>query len=80
MKHIVYEPENVYDFLQNPNVNIDDTIEYFTNNQLGYKEYKVIEKNGKKDIEEIGDIYSKYYGGIIRKRKSYKRKSHKRKR
>jgi hypothetical protein len=38
----------------NSNIVVGDTIEYITNNQLGYKKYKVIsDENGKKGLKLI---------------------------
>ena len=38
----------------NSNIIVGDTIEYITNNQLGYKKYKVIsDENGKKGLKLI---------------------------
>ena len=38
----------------NPNIIVGDTIEYITNNQLGYEKYKVIlDGNGKKSLKLI---------------------------
>jgi hypothetical protein len=38
----------------NTNIVVGDTIEYITNNQLGYKKYKVIlDENGKKGLKLI---------------------------
>jgi hypothetical protein len=51
----VDEPESVYGFLQRKG----DTIEYVSNNQMGWKKYKVIEgKDGKKDLALISDYDS----------------------
>jgi hypothetical protein len=47
--------ELVYSELKrNTNIKIGDTIDYISNNQLGYKKYKVIlNKNGEKDLTII---------------------------
>ena len=38
----------------NSNIVVGDTIEYISNNQLGYKKYKVIlDENGKKSLKLI---------------------------
>jgi hypothetical protein len=65
----------------NDKINVGDTIEYISNNQLGYEKYRVIDKDGKKDIELIADYDGEYEGGKRKnhKHKSHKRKSHKRK-
>ena len=48
--------ENVYDYIENPQVHVGDTIEIMSDNQLGYKKYKVIlGKNGNKDLRTIAD-------------------------
>ena len=43
------------------NNNVGDTITYVTNNQMGLKIYKIIrDKNNKKNIKEMGDIFGLY--------------------
>lgn len=39
----------------NDKINVGDTIEYISNNQDGYEKYRVIDNDGKKDIELIAD-------------------------
>ena len=56
----VGEPESVYDFLRgNDKVQIGDTIEYVSNNQMGWEKYKVvIGDDGKKGLKLIADYDS----------------------
>jgi len=54
--HNVYESQNedVYDKLKETDVKSGDIIAYNSNNQYGYKEYKVVlDKDGEKTLEEI---------------------------
>jgi hypothetical protein len=92
----VYEDsgKTVYSELEtNPDINIGDTIEYLTNNQMGYEAYRVIydeEAKNKKGLKLI-DSYDHQMGvydyedddmkegGKKHKRKTNKRKSNKRK-
>uniref|UniRef100_A0A6C0JDS1 Uncharacterized protein n=1 Tax=viral metagenome TaxID=1070528 RepID=A0A6C0JDS1_9ZZZZ len=57
----VGEPENVYDYLEenNEEIEVGDTIEYISNNQMGYVKYKVVSDNsGEKDLQRIADYNS----------------------
>ncbi len=61
----VYEGEgnSVYKELKtNPNIAVGDTVEYITNNQMGYEKYKVIldEKDEKK--LKLIDSYDHHMG------------------
>lgn len=55
----VYEPKSVYDeLLENHDIAVGDTITYNSNNQQGYKKYKVINgDNGDKALTLI-DSYA----------------------
>ena len=44
--------------------NIGDIIHYITNNQEGYKIFKIVQDYFKKDIKEIGNIYDLYNDDI----------------
>lgn len=61
----VYEGEknSVYKELKtNPNIAVGDTVEYITNNQMGYEKYKVIlNEKGEKKIKLI-DSYDHQMG------------------
>ena len=59
-KWSVGEPGSVYDFLRgNDKVQIGDTIEYVSNNQEGWKKYKVVIGNdGKNGLNLIADYNS----------------------
>jgi hypothetical protein len=61
----VYEGEenSVYSELKtNTNIVVGDTIEYITNNQMGYEKYKVIlNEKGEKNIKII-DSYDNQIG------------------
>jgi hypothetical protein len=57
----VGEPESVYKFLQRKGdtIQIGDTIEYVSNNQMGWEKYKVIEgKDGEKGLKLTADYDS----------------------
>jgi hypothetical protein len=47
----------------NSNIMVGDTIEYFTNNQEGYKKYLVTSENGNKGLKLIKDYYGDKSGG-----------------
>lgn len=71
------ENESVYEYLEKPEVKTDDTIEVISDNQEGYKKYKVISgENGKKDLKTIADwsmdIYEGEGGGKKRRRSKSK--------
>ena len=53
--HILYEDqyERLYDMEL---YDVGDSIVYIPNNQLGYMKYKVIVKDGKKELEAKEDI------------------------
>lgn len=49
--HTISEGFNLQEMVeQNATIKIGHTIEYISNNQMGWRKYKVINKNGKKDI------------------------------
>ena len=52
-EHTVYEPDYVYDKLED--YAVGDTVEYISNNQMGYLKYVVVMKNGRKDLELTHD-------------------------
>ena len=57
----VGEPESVHDYLEenNDKIEVGDTIEYISNNQMGYEKYEVIlGDDGKKDLKKIADYDS----------------------
>ena len=46
------------EFEKNPNIIVNDTIEYISNNQMGYVKYIVIlDENGKKILKLIDSYY-----------------------
>lgn len=52
--HIVEEGNSIYTELEtNPFINIGDTIEYISNNQMGWAKYQVIWEKGRKDVKLI---------------------------
>lgn len=54
--HRVDESVDIMEYLEKPEVKEGDTIEVISNNQLGYRKYKVVlDKDGKKDTETIAD-------------------------
>lgn len=53
-------PEN---YLEKPEVVVGDTIEILSNNQLGYKKYKVVLKNGNKTLKTLADWGAEIYEG-----------------
>ena len=56
--HRVCNRADLYDKLEEGN--IDDLIYYEPDNQEGLAHYKIILKNGEKDLEQIADIYDIY--------------------
>lgn len=72
--HTINESQTPQSKMEENDVKIGDTIEVLTDNQEGYKKFKVISgNNNKKTLETIEDwemgIYS---GGKVRKRKNRK--------
>ena len=84
-RHDIYEGEGetVQLKLEEPDVNVGDTIKLNTNNQMGVKEWEVIlDKNGNKTTKLIHSYDDYVYEGGKRRRhrrKSNKRRTHRRK-
>ena len=54
----IEEEENIEDILNRENVYVNDTIEIITNNQEGYKKFKIVlDEHQCKNIKLISDIY-----------------------
>jgi hypothetical protein len=51
--HSVYEPDSVYDNLDS--YNVGDTVEYISNNQMGYAQYVVEMRDGRKTLRQTDD-------------------------
>jgi hypothetical protein len=52
----IEENDSINEYLERPEVQIGDTIEIASNNQEGYKKYKVItDADGNKDLRTIAD-------------------------
>jgi len=83
-EHRIGEEEDIYERVKDKDVDVGDTIEIISNNQQGWKKYKVINNLGKKGLKLIS-TYDDWSGGRKktrrhkRKNKSHTRKSHKRK-
>jgi hypothetical protein len=56
--HMVFEGQLIEDKLQEETVQTGDIIQYISNNQEGWAVYRVIERDGKKALEEIANYYS----------------------
>jgi hypothetical protein len=92
--HVVGEEVSVYERVKDKDVDVGDTIEVISDNQQGYRKYKVVNNLGKKELKLINSYDDWLSGGrrrtrknkrksrksVRRKRKSNKRKSHKGKR
>ena len=59
----IEESENAEDYLVKPEVLVGDTIEIMSNNQLGYKKYKVVLSNGNKSLRILADWGNEIYEG-----------------
>jgi hypothetical protein len=76
----VGEPESVHDYLEenNDKIEVGDTIEYISNNQMGYEKYKVVlDEDGKKGLKKIADYDSmmeEYENGDEEEQKGGKRR------
>jgi hypothetical protein len=55
---MVFEGQLIEDKLQEETVQTGDIIQYISNNQEGWAVYRVIERDGKKALEEIANYYS----------------------
>jgi len=55
---MVFEGQQIEDKLQEETVQTGDIIQYISNNQEGWAVYRVIERDGKKALEEIANYYS----------------------
>jgi hypothetical protein len=79
---MIDEEVSVYEKVKDKDVDVGDTIEVISNNQEGYRKYKVINDLGKKGLKLINS-YDDFMGGRKKtrrhRRKSSKRKSSKRK-
>jgi hypothetical protein len=84
----VGEPTNVYGYLEEKKdeINVGDTIEYVSNNQMGWVMYEVVlDDEGKKSLKVKSDYDSLMYehektGGKKRRRKSSKKRKSRRNR
>ena len=59
--HILQETQSPFGYVGRNNVVAGDTIEVVTNNQLGYKKYKVVIENGNKLLVTIADWGAELY-------------------
>ena len=58
VNHVVWEPNIPAQLLQSHIVEVGDTIEYITNNQIGYKKYRVVRNHeGNKSMVVISTYY-----------------------
>jgi len=76
--HTVGEEVNVYERVKDNDVDVGDTIEVISDNQEGYKKYKVVNNLGKKGLMLINS-YDDFMSGGRRRSRKHKRKSSKRK-
>jgi hypothetical protein len=76
--HTVGEEVNVYERVKDNDVDVGDTIEVISDNQEGYKKYKVVNNLGKKGLMLINS-YDDFISGGRRRTRKHKRKSSKRK-
>lgn len=61
-KWTINDSESEYNYICRPEVNIGDTIEILSNNQLGYKKFKVVlDDAGKKSLKTLADWSMKIY-------------------
>lgn len=51
----ISEIESAENYLERPDVMVGDTIEILSNNQLGYKKYKVVIENGNRTLKILAD-------------------------
>ncbi len=52
----IEEHESAHEYLEKPDVKVNDTIVVNSNNQLGYKKYKVIlDSDGNKSLQTLAD-------------------------
>ena len=83
----VGEPGNVYEYLEEnqEKINVGDTVEYVSNNQMGWEMYDVVlNKDGKKELKLKSNYDSlmeegEKSGGKKKRRKTSNKKSKKRK-
>ncbi len=59
--HILQETQSPFGYVERNDVQVGDTIEVVTNNQLGYKKYKVVSENGNKLLVTIADWGAELY-------------------
>lgn len=59
--HILQETQSQFGYVERNDVHLGDTIEVVTNNQLGYKKYKVVSENGNKSLVTIADWGAELY-------------------
>ena len=77
--HVVGEEVSVYERVKDKDVDVGDTIEVISDNQEGYRKYKVVNNLGKKELKLINSYDDWLSGGRRRTRKNKRksRKSHK---
>ena len=74
--HMIGEEVSVYERVKESDVDVGDTIEVISDNQQGYRKYKVVNNLGKKGLKLI-DSYDHWLSGGRRKTRKQKRKSRK---
>ena len=74
--HVVGEEVNVYERVKDSDVDVGDTIEVISDNQQGYRKYKVVNNLGRKELKLINS-YDDWMGGRRKTRKRKSRKSRK---
>ena len=74
--HVIGEEVSVYERVKDKDVDVGDTIEVISDNQEGYRKYKVVNNLGKKELKLINS-YDDWLSGGRRRTRKHKRKSRK---
>jgi len=81
--HTVYENDDDNEFNMYKDGEVGDVIHYLPDNQEGIKHYRIVMIDGKRDLQQIADVYDVFgdnkttHNSKARKSKARKSKAHK---
>ena len=81
--HTVYENDDDNEFNMYKDGEVGDVIHYLPDNQEGIKHYRIVMIDGKRDLQQIADVYDVFgdnkttHKSKARKSKAHKSKDHK---
>jgi hypothetical protein len=76
--HTVYENDDDNEFNMYKDGEVGDVIHYLPDNQEGIKHYRIVMIDGKRDLQQIADVYDVFGDNkTTHKSKAHKSKAHK---